>query len=328
MRTSVLALAPLRVSFVGGGTDMPEYYLNHQNGLVVSTAIDKYVYVHLKKHDTTFSEKYRISYSEIEHCNEISEIKNSIISACLKVSNFNEPLQISTSSDIPAHSGLGSSSALAVALLSAIHEMKGENISKSYLAEEAFEAEREIAQVKCGKQDHFASAFGGFNSYHFLKNGNVTIEPIRNSNGIESFLNNCILIWTGQSRSASIILEDQSKKMPEIYENLNKIKTLAVQFKDEIVNNQLSQNRLAQIINKSWEEKIHLSTSILTKDIKLIIEKLSVFTLGLKISGAGGGGFILCVANNKIDLNKLENLGYKSFKFKTDNTGSRCLAVS
>lgn len=328
MKNSVLALAPLRVSFAGGGTDLPEYYLNHQSGIVVSTAINKYVYVHLKRHDPTFSEKYRISYSEVEHCNDLSEVKNSIVAACLKITEFHEPLQISTSADIPAHSGLGSSSALAVALLSAIHEMREEAVSKSFLAEEAFLAEREIANVKCGKQDQYAAAFGGFNAYHFFDNGSVNIEPLTQNDSIEDFIANCVLIWTGQSRSASLILDEQSSDVLKNFRNLDKIKIYANEFKNEINGLNGSNLKLIEIVNDSWKEKINLSKKIVTKEIGQIIGKLTNFDIGLKIAGAGGGGFILCIARDKKTVKQLQNLGYKSLTFKSDFSGSRSIALN
>jgi D-glycero-alpha-D-manno-heptose-7-phosphate kinase len=328
MKNSVLAFAPLRVSFAGGGTDLPEYYLNHESGIVVSSAINKYVYVHLKRHDPTFSEKYRISYSEVEHCNDLSEIKNSIVAACLKITEFNEPLQISTSADIPAHSGLGSSSALAVALLSAIHEMKEETVSKSFLAEEAFLAEREVANVKCGKQDHYAAAFGGFNAYYFLDNGSVNIEPLKQNSSSEMFINNCVLIWTGQSRSASLILDEQSSQIVTNFRNLDKIKTYAINFKNEINTLNKSNSKLIEIVNGSWQEKMNLSKKIVTKEISQIISELANFDIGLKIAGAGGGGFILCIANDKKTVHELQNLGYKSLTFNSDYLGSRSIALN
>jgi len=328
MKNSVLAMAPLRISFAGGGTDLPEYYLSYNNGIVVSTAINKYVYVHLKRHDPTFSEKYRISYSEVEHCNDLSEIKNTIISSCLKVTNFNEPLQISTSADIPAHSGLGSSSALAVALLSAIHEMRGESVSKSYLAEEAFIAEREIAKVNCGKQDHYAAAFGGFNAYSFSKNNTVNIEPIMQSNLIDKFINQCILIWTGQSRAAADILSEQSSKILINFKHLNVLRDYAINFKEEINKADFSSIVLAKIINDSWQEKLKLSKRIVSKDIEIILDELKKYELGLKIAGAGGGGFILCLTNEDKVLQQLHNLKYKSLTFKSDYNGSRSIALN
>ena len=131
---SVLSMAPLRLSFLGGGTDISTYYTKSK-GCVVSAAINKYVYVHIKRHDPLFQERYRISYSEVEHTNSRDLIKNSIVKGCLELLKIDEPIQISTSADLPANSGLGSSSSFAVALLNALHTLKNENASPVQLAE-------------------------------------------------------------------------------------------------------------------------------------------------------------------------------------------------
>jgi D-glycero-alpha-D-manno-heptose-7-phosphate kinase len=163
---SCLTIAPLRVSFVGGGSDFPNYYLKN-GGAVVSTAISKYVYVHVKRHDPLFQERYRISYSEVEHTQSRESIKNRIVKSSLELLEIDEPLQISTSADLPAASGLGSSSSFAVALLLALHSLKGESVSPLQLSEEACNVEIEMLKSPIGKQDQYASAFGGMNFIEF-----------------------------------------------------------------------------------------------------------------------------------------------------------------
>ena len=143
---SVLTLAPLRISFLGGGTDLPDFYNTH-TGKVVSAAINKYVYVHVKRHDPLFQERYRVSYSQIEYADHRDQIKNGIARSCLELLNIDEPLQISTSADIPASSGLGSSSSFAVALLLGLHELLGQSPSAAQLAEEAAHVEIDFATM-------------------------------------------------------------------------------------------------------------------------------------------------------------------------------------
>jgi D-glycero-alpha-D-manno-heptose-7-phosphate kinase len=163
---SVLSVAPLRISFLGGGTDIPTFY-TRSKGCVVSAAINKYVYVHIKRHDPLFQERYRISYSEVEHTNSRNSIKNAIVKGCLELLDIDEPIQISTSADLPANSGLGSSSSFAVALLNALHALKNENASAVQLAEEASTVEIELLGSPIGKQDQYAAAFGGLNLFEF-----------------------------------------------------------------------------------------------------------------------------------------------------------------
>ena len=162
---SVLTMAPLRISFIGGGTDVNYFYKNSP-GKVISAAINKYVYVHIKNHDPLFQERYRISYSEVEHTQSRAEIKNLIIKSCLELLNMDEPLQISTSSDLPASSGLGSSSSFTVALLLALHQIEGRSVSPVQIAEEAAHVEISMLNSPIGKQDQYAAAFGGLNNYH------------------------------------------------------------------------------------------------------------------------------------------------------------------
>ena len=209
---SVLSTAPLRISFLGGGSDIASFY-EKSPGAVVSAAIDKYVYVHIKRHDPLFQERYRISYSEIEHSYSRSEIRNDIVRSCLEYLEIDEPLQISTSADLPANSGLGSSSSFAVALLLGLHAMRGEEISPIQVAEEACRVEIEILKSPIGKQDQYAAAFGGLNFFNFSTNGSVNIEPLYLPN-VDSgrLLENIVLVWTGQSRKANVILADQATR--------------------------------------------------------------------------------------------------------------------
>ena len=139
---------------------------------------------------------------------------------------------------------------------------------------------------------------------------------------------NCVLIWTGQSRSASLILDEQSSDILKNFRNLDKIKIYANEFKDEINRLNGSNLKLIEIVNDSWKEKINLSKKIVTKEIGQIISKLANFDIGLKIAGAGGGGFILCIAKDKKTVGELQNLGYKSLTFKSDFSGSRSIALN
>ena len=165
---SVLSMAPLRISFLGGGTDISTYFTKSK-GCVVSAAINKYVYVHIKRHDPLFQERYRISYSEVEHTNSRDLIKNSIVKGCLELLKIDEPIQISTSADLPANSGLGSSSSFTVGLLNALYAHKEKHCSAAKLAKEACEIEIDILKEPIGKQDQYAAAYGGFNFIKFNK---------------------------------------------------------------------------------------------------------------------------------------------------------------
>ena len=270
MLTSVLSVAPLRISFVGGGTDIPEFY-KESKGSVVSCAIQKYVYVHVKIHDKSFQEKYRISYSEVEHSNERSKIKNTIVKACLEFLDIDFPLQISTSSDLPAGSGLGSSSSFTTSLLLALHALRGEKISSYELADEACKVEMDILGKPIGKQDQFSASFGGINLFNFLSSGQVEIYPIKIQQDLaEDFMARCCLFWTGKNRSADEILANQVKNIPRKYYELEKMAILAQNLSKTFESKSLKWNEIAAIINQGWEIKMNLNSTILNNEIREI----------------------------------------------------------
>ena len=326
---SALTLAPLRISLIGGGTDFKSYY-SKSDGMVISAAIQKYVYVHIKRHDPLFQEKYRISYSSVEHCQSRNDIENSIVRSSLELLDMDEPLQISISSDLPSNSGLGSSSSFAVALLLGLHSLKGEQISASQLAKEACQVEIEIMKSPIGKQDQYAAAFGGFNCYEFLSNSRVRIEPIDISKSkSDELFNNSMIIWTEKSRNANDILSDQENRIKDNFIHLNDIKELANQFRIELMREQSDPNKLGQLISKSWELKRKLSPLIYDDSISSIITKLnSLNCLGFKLLGAGGGGFVYSMFD-KIDdrlITQMKNLTY--FIPEIDNKGARVVSVN
>ena len=326
---SVLSMAPLRISFLGGGSDIPSFY-EKSPGCVVSAAIDKYVYVHIKRHDPLFQERYRISYSEVEHTNERSEIENSIVRACLELLDMDEPLQISTSADLPANSGLGSSSSFAVALLNGLHAIRGEEVSPVQIAEEACQAEIEILKSPIGKQDQYAAAFGGMNYFEFRENGSVRIEPIYLSKlDTGRFLNNSLLVWTGQSRKADVILKDQALRAEANYRQLLQITELAKNFRDSLMKPNLEWSELGLAISKGWALKQSFSDKISNDEVRAIsaqLDELSCY--GYKLLGAGGGGFIFAIFEeiNKKVMNNL--LNWRTFRPTLDHAGARIVSVN
>src|SRR6266540_1389248 len=178
----VLTRTPLRVSFAGGGTDLAAFY-ESQYGAVVSTAINKYIYVTVKRHGAIFNEPIRLNYSKSEQVNRIDEIENNIARECLRFLEIDPPIYVSTVADLPASTGLGGSSSFAVGLLNALHAYRGERVSAGQLAEEASYIEIEVLNEPIGKQDQYAAAFGGLNVFCFKSGGDVTVEPVRVTNG-------------------------------------------------------------------------------------------------------------------------------------------------
>ena len=326
---SVLSMAPLRISFLGGGSDIPSFY-EKSSGCVVSAAIDKYVYVHIKRHDPLFQERYRVSYSEVEHTKNRDEIKNSIVRACLQLLNMDEPLQISTSADLPANSGLGSSSSFAVALLNGLHAIRGEDISPVQIAEEACQAEIGILKSPIGKQDQYAAAFCGINFFEFRENGSVQIEPLylsRTETG--RFLEKSLLIWTGQSRKADVILGDQASRAQSNFDQLLQTTKLAKNFKELLLTSNIDWAELGALIYQGWKLKQSFSDKILTDEVRAITARLDDLNCyGYKLLGAGGGGFIFAIFD-EISEKNLEGLkNWRTFRPTLDHTGARIVSVN
>lgn len=323
MISSVLTVAPLRISFVGGGTDISYFYKKY-GGAVISCAINKYVYVHIKRHDESFGEKYRISYSKVEHPKSISEIKNNIVRESLRFLNFNEPVHISILSDLPAGTGLGSSSSFTVALLLGLHALRGEIPSKAQLANEACQIEIDILGQPIGKQDQFASAFGGLNFIEFFKTGKVVVSPINISQKYKKELfRNSALLWTGKRRDARDILESQYKLKLNNESRLKSILELTGNFR-LLLEAESTINKVREIISDSWKIKRNLSPLIENKFISQQIKKLEkIHGIGIKLLGAGGGGFIYLLKEPSAEF---ETPGFKMIQPDIDEEGARVIS--
>lgn len=291
----VVTRTPLRVSFVGGGTDFPEFYNNNEKGSVISLALAKYIHVVVKKHEKIFNEKYRISYSQTEVVDNINKIKNNIIRECLRFSDIQESVFVSTFSDIPAASGLGSSSSLAVGLLNALHAFKRENVTRYQLAEEACEIEINVLRQPIGKQDQYAATFGGLNRYDFFKDGKVSISGLNLKKGyLSNIIDSASLFWTGLTRNVESILAEQKtnlKKNSKV--EIDDIYSLVDIFSQHLELKKPIKS-LASIIDHSWDLKKQLSSTITNLAIEEMYKKaINAGAYGGKICGGGGGGFLL-----------------------------------
>ncbi len=313
---------------MGGGSDIANFYEIH-GGAVVSAAINKYVYVHIKRHDPLFQERYRISYSEIEHTQNRSDIKNKIVKACLEKLEIDEPLQISTSADLPSSSGLGSSSSFAVALLLGLHALRGEEVSPVQVAEEACDVEINYLNSPIGKQDQYAAAFGGLNHFHFQKDGRVLIEPLNISKlNAEKLFERSVLIWSGQTRQAAVVLEDQSRRSDENSRNLIEIANLAEVFKEQLIKSELDWSKIGNLISDGWKLKQGLSSKISTPEVSEIVSKLEkADCFGFKLLGAGGGGFVYALLD---DISTLRLPSFEPLRIlhpQLDQIGARVVSV-
>jgi D-glycero-alpha-D-manno-heptose-7-phosphate kinase len=314
----IITKTPLRISFIGGGTDIPLFYEHNNYGSVISSTIDKYLYVIVKKQNSLFDEKYRLNYSVTETVKKINDIKNPIIRACLAYLKIKEPLFIGTISDIPASSGMGSSSTFCVGLLNALYKLLNKKRSQNQIAEEAANIEINILKRNNGKQDHFAASYGGINKYIFYSNKTLVKKINISKSNLAKLEKNSILLWTGQTRDASKILKDQNNKMNINNDKFIQLLDLLNVFEKILLKKTIDLNKIGDLLDKNWNLKKKFAQSISNKNIdKAYLVAMRNGAYGGKILGAGGGGFLYLIA--PISKHQKINKSLKSFKFKKIN---------
>ena len=229
----IISRTPLRISFAGGGTDLPSFYRSNTYGVVLNTSINKYIYVTIKKHPKLFNrEKFRLNYSETELVENLEKIKNPIIRECIKFLKIDERLYVGTVSDVPAATGLGSSSTFCVGLLNALYAFKKKRVSLEQLSDEASYIERDILRRPIGKQDHYAASFGGLNYIRFNDDESTNVKSINLSKKNKKYLENSMIVfWTDIHRFSWKILHDQNARYFENVNSLNIIKNQAIELR-------------------------------------------------------------------------------------------------
>ncbi|HBQ37442.1 MAG TPA: GHMP kinase [Candidatus Omnitrophica bacterium] len=291
----VVTRTPLRVSFAGGGTDLPGFY-EREYGAVLSTTIDKYLYVTVKRHNELFHEGFRLNYSQTEHVNRLDEIQNHIARECLRLLQVEPPIYISTVADLPEFSGLGSSSSFAVGLLNALHSYRGEGVSAAQLAEEASRVEVEVLKRPIGKQDHYAAAVGGLNFFCFMPDGKVTVEHQRIPEGVvRRLFEHLLMFWTGIQRDAGAVLTEQQRNTPQRLDQLRAMREHARALQ-RLVSNGFDPLTFGRVLDQTWQLKRQLASTITNDRIDAWYHRAKAAgATGGKICGAGGGGFLLLV---------------------------------
>ena len=322
----IITRTPFRVSFCGGGSDLPSFYKKH-SGCVLSTTIDKYIYLSI--HPSFQKATTALKYSQTEIVKNLSRIKHKIFRQCLTDLHV-RGVEISSIADIPAGTGLGSSSAFTVGLLHLLYCYKGESVSKERLAREACEMEIEKLGEPIGKQDQYAAAYGGLNFIRFNCDGSVSVEPvIMNRSSYEILRNNLMMFYTGDVRSASSILVEQGKNITagEKEKNQQKICALTKVLKKELENNNV--DAMGEILHESWLLKRTLATGITNPDIDRWYETArKKGAIGGKLLGAGGGGFLLLYVPEKYQQNVRDSLYELSeVRFGFDWQGSAVIYV-
>lgn len=326
----IITRSPLRISLGGGGTDLPSYYSKH-GGFLIAAAIDKYVYITL--HDT-FVEDLIVKYAKMERVSHAREIRHPIIRTAMELLEIDgKYLEISSMADIPAGTGLGSSGSFTTALLKALHAYKKSIIPQRELAEEACHIEIDKLNEPIGKQDQYIAAMGGIICMTFNNDGRVEVSPLKISNEtLYSLEDNLMMFFTGYSRSASSILKEQDDKSKkdekEMTENLHFVKEIGYKSLKAFESGDLDE--FAKLMNIHWEYKKERSGSMTNTKIdewyKLGLENGA---LGGKLIGAGGGGFLMFYAEDRIRLRKvMHESGLQEVRFQFDFEGSNIVVQS
>jgi D-glycero-alpha-D-manno-heptose-7-phosphate kinase len=304
----IISRTPFRISFVGGGTDLRSFY-SEEPGMVLSTSIDKYIYVVVKRQVGIVEFKYRVNWSKVEFCNNIEDIEHPIVREALKLFQIDFPVEITTFSDIPGSTGLGSSSAFSVGLVHALHALKGKYATKHVLASDAASIEVDILKRTMGKQDHFASAYGNLNIFTFNSDESITVEPVFYSREVRDELeSNLMLFYTEIKRDASEVLESQNDATQDKRSVLGKMRDLVLPLRDVLSGNQ-DMRRFGEILHEGWLLKKSITNDISNSIIDSYYEKaLQAGAVGGKLLGAGGGGFLLLYVEPENQVNVTDAL--------------------
>lgn len=319
----IISETPLRISLAGGGTDLPRYYLEHE-GAVVSTAIDKYLYVIVKER---FDDLIYVDYSKKEIVYNINEIQHDLVREAARKTGLNKGFEVMMLADIPSEgSGLGSSSSLTVGLLNAFYQFQGILITSEQLAREACEIEIDILKRPIGKQDQYIAAYGGLKKFVFKKDNSVEVSDISIDTEHKRKLgSNLLLFFTNVTRKASSILEEQNKNVISTIEFHHKIKNLAHKSYDELMD--LNLDKIGEHLKLNWDYKKKLASNVTNPEIERMHDiALNSGALGAKISGAGGGGFLL-VYCERTHQDKLRNAmkEFRELPFLLEKFGSRII---
>ncbi len=326
----IITRTPFRMSFFGGGTDYPIWYKKN-GGAVLSTSINKYCYISCRYLPPFFDYKYRFRYSSREEVNIIDEIIHPSIRECLRFMRIEKGIEMVHTSDIPARSGIGSSSAFTVGLLNALYALLGKIVTKRQLAREAINIEQNLIKESVGSQDQVACAFGGLNKIEFGGNNEFYVNPIPISNEkIDMLQKHLMLFFTGFTRNASDVADEQINTTHSKDIELKAMADMVDEGINILNNNTDNLTDFGRLLHEAWKVKKSLTNSISTDKIDEIYRvALNAGAIGGKLLGAGGGGFMLFFASPEVQplvKEKLKNLLYVPFAF--ENLGTQIIVYS
>lgn len=325
----IITRTPFRMSFFGGGTDMESFFREH-GGAVLSTTFDKYCYVNVRHLPRFFDWKNELSYSKTERVDDIEEIQHPAIRNAMKMLDMYE-IRLMYEADLPARSGLGTSSSFAVGMLNAFYALKGQYADKKKLADESIYLERELCKEAGGWQDQIAAAFGGMNRIEFNKDGTYDVRPIIIHPERKTQLNNNLLMFfTGFTRFSSEIQKANQTGYDEKIKQLQEMYKLVDDAETVLENNHSDLDDFGRLLDKTWRLKRQTGSAITTNSIDELYEKgITAGALGGKLLGAGGGGFLIFYVQpekKESVMEVMKNLLYVPFKF--ENSGTQIIHYS
>jgi len=324
----IISRTPFRVTLGGGGTDLPSYYSRY-GGFIFAATLNKYMFINVNR--PVVDDFVRVKYSKSETVDHRDELQHEIAREALRMLGIDRAIEIISMADVPAGTGLGSSSCYAVGLLNALHTMKREPVTLQQLAEEACHLEIEVLAKPIGKQDQYMATFGGFTSLEIDPDGTVAVRPVPVSQSIVDDLErNMLLFYTGTSRQSMDILTEQSKGAARartaVVDSLHQIKEMGYEIMEAIMRGRLTEFGLA--LDRHWQMKKRISSKISSPTFDRLYELArSNGALGGKISGAGGGGFLTLYTESRHDQLRRAMLdaGLREMRYRFDFEGSKII---
>ena len=324
----IITRTPLRISLGGGGTDLPSFYRANSHGFLIAAAITKYVYLSVNKN---FDDDILLKYSEVERAASLDDVHHPLLRECLRASGVEGRVEVTSTADVPAGTGLGSSGSFAVGALKALHLYRHRTPSADQLAQEACEIEINKLQEPIGKQDQYIAAHGGISAFTFRDDESVQVQRLEISELTRLQLeDNLLLFYTGVKRSASaaILSEGKLDKNPKVHiDNLHETRAIGYKTRDLLLNGEMEV--FGKILTEQWSLKYLRQPSLLHEEINNWINiGIAAGAVGGKLVGAGGGGFLLFYANNKMGLRlAMERIGLPEISFGVDYEGSSFVVV-
>lgn len=316
----IISRTPFRISFFGGGSDYPAWYHKY-GGKVLGTTIDKYCYISARYLPPFFHYKHRIVYSNTEYVNSFDEIKHPAVRGILKTFNPDQGIEIHHDGDLPARSGLGSSSSFTVGLMHALHALRGEMRTKRQLAAAAMNMEQEILAENVGSQDQIFATYGGLNTIDFHRDGQFNVQAmILPKERMTQFQSHLMLCFTGITRFASEVAKSHIENLEKRKREIQLMQQMTTEAIDILSDPKVPLEKFGKLLHENWKYKRGLSEKISNPEIDQIYETaMDCGALGGKLLGAGGGGFMIFFASPEIQKKireKLNKLVHVNFRFE------------